>query len=479
MGQYFTKIINPSTNYSIVTAAPKAMLTAAAVIISYLIISPYFTTKTSVEDDDENTTSTLKTGTPTTLLQPAMKGDLDTIKDLIHKHILATATVSEEVDKSLDKFKDKQNERKIQSFVNLTDLQNNTPLHGAVFSGHFAIVQYLIEECKATFYTSSSSLSLKNALGCTPVWIAAGYDQYDILQYLIQTVQAKEEENKQKYLIDMLCDSNKKGDSPLLASVSKNYLKICQLILQSVKDVSSSSSGDATTSTTTDKKDRSVYDLLCQANKSGDTPLSVCVSCGYDGELFKLLLDWEEREYVQEEELQKRRPLNTKNSNGLTPLLVACERNFATIVQELIYRGGIQLLTICDNNGRSPLAIGVFCGCVDVVKMIFSILLKDDETDTSSNTTKKMKETILNQKDNNGCTPLWLASRTGNVTMVEMLIREEQKKEEMNNTVLNSINVRDDYDKLTPEEVAVKYKKDKVVDWFCRYREEGGGAGGN
>lgn len=180
-------------------------------------------------------------------------------------------------------------------------------------------------------------------------------------------------------------------------------------------------------------------------NKAGDTPLSVVVGVGLDeGPLLNYLLDKEE-ECVSnlkllrggEEEVLIDRPLNTKNSKGLTPLMVACERNNVTMVKELIKRGAV---ITEDSNGRSPLAIASFCGCLDVAEYLLS--LEDGIK-------------LLNKVDSNNCTPLWLAARTGNVKMVKLLIDSDA-----------DVTISSGSDGLTPRAVAEKFKKDRVVDYF-------------
>eukprot|EP00978_Attheya_sp_CCMP212_P035759 scaffold157549_cov40-Attheya_sp.AAC.1 len=129
--------------------------------------------------------------------------------------------------------------------------------------------------------------------------------------------------------------------------------------------------------------------------------------------------------------------LNVKNQKGLTPLLVACERNHASIAKTLIDRGALPLT---DKDQKSPLAVASFCGCEDVV----STLLELD-----------FGKELLDVPDGTGATPLWLAARTGNAKMVRLLLDAGA-----NATLPNQQG-------LSPEEAATKYKKTAVMDLFA------------
>ena len=66
----------------------------------------------------------------------------------------------------------------------------------------------------------------------------------------------------------------------------------------------------------------------------------------------------------------------------------------------------------------------------------------------------KMGRELLNVLDNNECTPLWLAARTGNGKMVKVLLDAGADPSIKNK------------DGLSPEEAAVKFKKQNVLDAF-------------
>jgi len=407
-------------------------------------------------DTSKTSPSTSSNGTDTgktSLLQLSMEGNIDSIKTLISQHTDATSSSVTSNDDQTEK---------IQRFVNESDGQGNTALIGAIFAGHLSIVQYLLNDCGA-------DMTLKNGLECSPLWIAAGYGHGHILTYLMEYSLAAaaaahtdnndtdgQQDESSRRLMDLLRDPNNTGDTPLLAAVSKGHFEVCRIILEAVH----------THDTHTDDKATSCayYQMLCDTNKTGDTPLGICVGCGHDGPLLNLLLDWEEKQPRPSEQSnqQQQRPLNATNNNGLTPLLVACERNSASTVEELILRRDASTL-ICDENGRSPLAVAAFCGCEDVVRMILSLMpMTHDKPNTNNDSVDQdtsrivLGHEMIDHADKLGCTPLWLAARTGNAKMAQILVEAGADVTIQNNGD----------DGFTPENVAIKFKKEKVNAYF-------------
>lgn len=245
----------------------------------------------------------------------------------------------------------------------------------------------------------------------------------DILQYILST-------NKNSHVtsfdLSRACrQSNSTGDTPLIAAVYKGHDEIVEMILSAV--LVESSPADA-------------WDVLTMTNKNGDTCLGLAVSMASDNDrsrrLIQILLDFEER-LAKEYCVDGRRPLNCKNVLGLTPLLVACERDNLNLVQVLVSKGADIHTT--DKDGRSPLAIASFCGCLEVLDYFLGM------EDVSS---------FINRQDSNGCTPLWLAARTGNVKVVRKLMHAGADATIQNNAGLSAM------------DVAEKFQKQQVVDFF-------------
>lgn len=270
-------------------------------------------------------------------------------------------------------------------------------------------MKFLAESCGA-------DLTIKNGMGCSPLWIAAGYNRLDCLVYLVESLS----KGGSEAIFD---DANNTGDSLFLAAASKGYIDICKYLL-------SIANNDATK-----------LKLLRTVNKSGDSPLKVAVAGGHDVELLKLLLEADALLELDSHE----KCVNEKNKLGLSPLIIACERNLPSIVELLIKFDAD--VNIRDSKGRHALAVAAFCGCDDVVRFLL----------------QKIKESpsialLLNEKDESGCTPLWLAARTGNLKMVELLMDAGADK-----TI-------SDNEGMTPQAVASKFNKEKVEQYLQEHQ---------
>ena len=334
------------------------------------------------------------------LLTASMEGNLDQVKTLLGKLIA-----------------DSENQSSLSSCVNTADSSGNTALHGAVFGGHLEVVKFLCISCGA-------DLLLKNSLGCSPLWIAAGYDKINCLEFLSQQLDAVGKLEK------ALMDTNSSGDTPFLAAASRGNIAACKSMI-SLAETFSQTSDEASS---WELKRR----MIRTVNNSGDTPLKVVVGEGHVELVTFLLQIDDEIEKIHNNNNNLQKCINTKNNNGLTPLIVACERNNVEIVKNLLeYKADVKT---CDAKERNPLAVAAFCGCKDVVEYLLS---------NSSITTA-----LINEKDENGCTPLWLASRTGDLAMVQLLIDAGADASLKNN------------EDMSPEEVATKFKKEKVQQYF-------------
>jgi ankyrin repeat protein len=252
-------------------------------------------------------------------------------------------------------------------------------------------------------------------MGCSPIWIAAGYNHLNCLKYLVEKL-SRQADDDVKYILE----TNDSGDSPFLAAASRGNVDICKYFLKY----------------STEKGEFTKVRLLRTANKAGDTPLKVAVAGGHDIDLLKLLLE-ADASISQTESANFIPCIDRKNNLGLSPLIIACERNLPSIVELLIAFGAD--VNIRDSKGRSALAVAAFCGCEDVVKFL---------------TKSPAVATLLNESDDAGSTPLWLACRTGNLKMVELLIEAGADE-----TIA-------DNEGLTPKDVASKYKKVKVDEYF-------------
>ena len=357
----------------------------------------------------------------------AADGDIISIQELVGKEIASYSTSGLSCSK----------DPKLESFVNRTDKDGNSCIFYAIVSGHFDVVRFLVESCGA-------NITIQNQHKFTPFWLSCGYGKIDILKYLMDRLSSnseyhntEESSTPSSLLWQILMFQNNSGDTPFCAAVSRNNYDICHLLIEKARERDSAilyhCEGPLSFST--------VKDLLWCKNDSGDTPLSVAVGYSHDGPLLDLLLDTEESvcKQIGVDKDSDNRPLNIRNSNSLTPLLVACERNSDSIVKKLIEKGA-KLFTRDGIDDRSPLAVAAFCSCNNVVKLLLS-MHADVKID-------------INDQDRHGCTPIWLASRTGDIKMVKILFDAGADIEIKNKQDLNA------YD------VAVKFKKQSVIDFF-------------
>ena len=257
----------------------------------------------------------------------------------------------------------------------------------------------------------------------------------DCLKYLIDNLAQRKDAS---VFVQSLLDVNNTGDSPFLAAASKGNTEVCKALLASIDNFFNSEERD---NSNNQMKDDIKRKLLSSANNGGDTPLKVAVAAGHDTELLTLLLETDVLLKQQDASTTDEMCINRKNNSGLSPLIVASERNLPSVVELLMkYDADIN---IRDSKGRNALAVASFCGCEDVVKFLLSCM-KESASVAS----------LLNGKDDLGCTALWLASRTGNLSMVKLLI-EAGADETIG-----------DNEGLIPKEVASKYKKEKLEEYF-------------
>mmetsp|Transcript_18918 Transcript_18918/g.28542 ORF Transcript_18918/g.28542 Transcript_18918/m.28542 type:complete len:340 (+) Transcript_18918:89-1108(+) len=312
------------------------------------------------------------------LLQPSINGDLDEIKkkvgEFLATYSIATVGATEH-----------GSDPKLREFVNRQDGDGNNAIHGAIFAGHIKVVKYLVESCGA-------SLEISNNLGCSPLWLAAGYNHSDILLYIIDTINDPKKS---------LLGANNSGDTPLLAATSRGNLEICRTLIEEAK------------------RHNVVEELMSASNRSGDTPLNISIASDPSVvALIHLLLIHASEKVV-----------NTPNKKCLTPLLVACERDNDMATKKLLDKKAD--VTICDATGASPLAVASFCGSMDVLKVLLDL--------------KQSK--LLELSNKNGCTPLWLAARSGRQDVAAILLEAGADPTIKNNDGLSPLDVATKYER--------------------------------
>ena len=323
------------------------------------------------------------------LLQPAMDGDLEKVKQLIGVFLASISYTNVGFIIPPDP--------KLRDYVNINqvDSQGNTAMHCAVFAGHIDICQYLHESCGA-------SLHQPNTLGCSPVWLAAAYNRINVLDYILTKCSNPKEELQQ---------TNHNGDTCMIAAASRGNIEACQILIQKAILLDF------------------LIPLMDTTNQGGDTPLSVAIA-GNHSILLNLLLQHTSTVVI-----------NQPNRKGVTPLLIACERDDVTACQQLLQFGA--MLDVIDTvTGASPLAVAAFCGSDQVM----DILLQADTTLQH-----------LEQSNYNACTPLWLATRAGRDKIVKRLLDAGADPLKKNKNGLSAI------------DVAIKFKRESISDLFNHY----------
>ena len=333
----------------------------------------------------------------TLLLQAAMEANLAQIQALVSQYTTTTTTTTNN-NESLD----------VAKFLSqATDVAagSNTAMHGAVFGGHLEIVQYLHQ------HAGVASLTAPNGLGCTPLWLAAGYDRSDILEYLLQYL---------PNVSQALLETNSTGDTPLLAAASRGHAKICHRLLASA--TASTNEGDSHPASC-------ATSMIQTTNQNRDSPLAVAIAAGVQDEiLLARLCDSAIR--------------NLTNTKGITPLLLACEGDHllaANILLETNEDGDKTsiLSANADSSGNcdSPLGVAAFCGSERVLQRLLS-------------QHKELSVSVDPIHPRTGCTPLFLAVRAGHVACARQLL-EAGADASISNHRLQG---------LTPRQAAEKYK---------------------
>lgn len=267
------------------------------------------------------TTATMSPAVPGSLIEPALQGDLIKIQSIIEKlrqHYMVSSSSRSSSSESSSELS-----THISDYVNYQDpMGGNAAIHCAVFSGHLPIVQYLIESCNA-------SITSQNNIGCTPFWVAAGYNHISIVNYLLSL----NDTISQNDMIQPNCT----GDTPLLAAASKGYFDMCYAIIQSYSSKM--------------QNDNDMVLLLGSKNQKGDTPLLQAIAHVPNDIIIVGAIDEDHSTTTTNDDKSNDDNNNTlrsvlsllchptiinhTNANGITPLLLAEKRSLPNIVQLL------------------------------------------------------------------------------------------------------------------------------------------------
>ncbi|KAJ1638890.1 ankyrin repeat-containing domain protein [Pavlovales sp. CCMP2436] len=245
------------------------------------------------------------------------------------------------------------------------DASGNHALGAACCGGHAEVVAEILSRAEVDGGLAAL-LELRNDIGTTPCWLAAGYGHTGLVEALLARGARGDAPNKA-------------GDTPLLAATSKGQIQVVEALLRA--NVS-----PATPSAT------------------GDTPLLLACSRA-NVEIVKLLLA-----SVSADAASAAKLLQAANGKKVTPLSAAASAANAELVALLCAASDARTLramkTATDANHATPLSVAAFCKAEDVV----SILLAPDDGGA------------LDLRDAAGNVALWIAAAAGSAAIVRQLL---------------------------------------------------------
>ena len=264
--------------------------------------------------------------------------------------------------------------------IDMLDADSNgrTILHTACMNENLTLVKHLVENHPAL-------LTMRDSNGRTPLQIAGCVDSFEVIEYL----------TSQK--IDML-DADSNGRTILHTACMNENLTLVKHLVENHPA------------------------LLTMRDSNGRTPLQIagCVD------------SFEVIEYLTSQKID----MLDADSNGRTILHTACMNENLTLVKHLV-ENHPALLTMRDNNGRTPLQIAGSVGSVEVIDYF------------------ARKKCNMLDTDSNGRTILHKACMNENLTLVKHLVE--------NYPALLTIR---DNNRWTPLHMAVLRNSIEVIDYF-------------
>lgn len=171
-----------------------------------------------------------------------------------------------------------------------------------------------------------------------------------------------------------------------------------------------------------------VKDLLPKGSNGGHTSLHLAAFDGNVAFVRKLILDGMD--------------IHIRDNMGNTPMHLASQFGRSEVVRELILFGAN--VSIKNNYGNTPLHIATSYGYIEVVKILLTnkadVLICDDNDNSAIHYASlyghveiikvllAYKTEIINVQNNNGCTPLILASLNGKLDAVKLLMDNRADK---------------------------------------------------
>ncbi|KAH7861435.1 hypothetical protein Vadar_026143 [Vaccinium darrowii] len=274
-----------------------------------------------------------------------------------------------------------------QSLLSQPNLDGDTPLHVAAIVGHFTTVCFLVEEILSSSSRDIENrpkrgiemLRLRNKMNNTVLHEAVRNHHLGVAEFLIM-VDPK-----------LACFVNNMGESPLYAAARDGMLKIVSRLLMEAPSLAHGGyDGQTALHAAVIERHYDVMEVLVRAKPQlitetdhlGRTPLYYAASLG-DPRTVQRLLQLDTA------------TVYTPDKEGRSPLHVAASKGHTNVLNVIIHHcpdsGGLLNLI-----GRNILHVAVLSGKLNVVRYVLERI---------------ELEGLINQADNEGNTPLHLATK--------------------------------------------------------------------
>ena len=244
------------------------------------------------------------------------------------------------------------------------DKQGNHGLGAACCSGSEKCVEILMGN-------SATPLDLKNTMGCSPVWLAAGYGHLKILEKLLA---AGADANA----------PNGTGDTPLIAAASRANESCIHALLDAGANVAA-------------------------RNRNGDSLLTLAAGRGLSEVVEGAIATLQKIDAGGD-------IINAPNGKGVTPVAAAAAFGDARSVRALMAVGADATI-YRDKNGATGLMVACHCSSGDCVAAILEEHRRSDSDQGAASTPPN-----LEAADAAGATALWLAAAAGCSAAVSSLL---------------------------------------------------------
>ncbi|KAL7216953.1 hypothetical protein ACSBR1_028810 [Camellia fascicularis] len=298
-----------------------------------------------------------------------------------------------------------------QSLLAQPNLDGDTPLHVAARADRISIVGFLIEEMLSSSYRDIVNrgnrgieiLRMRNKWGNTVLHEAVRNHNLRVAEFLIKVDPG------------LACFENNTGESPLYLAARDGMLTIVKRILMAACSLAYGGSDGQTALHATIVKGhfdvmealvRAKPELIKEADHHGRTPLYYAASMGDCRTVQRLLQLYTDIVYMSDQD-------------GVSPLHVAAYRGHTNIIKEII-KCCPDSGELLDLRGQNTLHFAVLGGKSSVVRYILE--------------TTELKG-LINQADNDGNTPLHLATRERKSWIARYLIWDERVDQRPKNNI--------------------------------------------